>query len=250
MIISHKLKCIYIKLGKVAGTSFEIALSKYCGPDDIIAPTDVKENAIRRALAFREPQNYIDPQTQKPKFTTHVSTKIIKRKISRDVWDNYLKVATIRCPYDMLISHYYFSQSKRSKQMNFDRFVATQKRAFKLILSIHEKKPTQPNGYRRMLTDFLIRYEHLDNDIKELETKIDCPGLLKTFQHITAKKGLRPQTEETAAYRMYSKYPAAKTILDERCNKAANKYEFFRKYWPIYKVSLENAIKDYTSGFE
>ena len=249
MIISHKLKCIYIKLAKVAGTSFEIALSKYCGADDIIVPTNIKEeNVMRHALGFRGGQNYIDPHTLKNKFASHDNASIIKRKIPKDVWDNYLKVATIRCPYDMLLSHYYFFQFKRSKQISFEVFTAKIDKTYKYICGLHEKK--QSTGFRRMLTDFLIRYEHLDNDIKELETKIDCPGLLRTFQHITTKKGIRPPTEAAAAYVMYSKYPDAKTMLDEKFNKAANKYEFFRKYWPIYKVSLENAIKDYTSGFE
>ena len=58
MIISHKLKVIYIKLAKVAGTSFEVALSKYCGPDDILTP--IKENGqeYRESLGFFKEQNY------------------------------------------------------------------------------------------------------------------------------------------------------------------------------------------------
>ncbi|MXX98361.1 MAG: hypothetical protein F4Y58_00425, partial [Gammaproteobacteria bacterium] len=38
MIISHKLKVIHIRLKKVAGSSFEMALARYCGADDILTP--------------------------------------------------------------------------------------------------------------------------------------------------------------------------------------------------------------------
>ena len=36
MIVNHKYKFIFIKSFKTAGTSLEIALSKFCTKDDII----------------------------------------------------------------------------------------------------------------------------------------------------------------------------------------------------------------------
>ena len=61
MIISHKLKVIYIKLAKVAGSSFEIALSKYCGSDDILTPI-LPEGKIWESMGYyRNGQNYKDP---------------------------------------------------------------------------------------------------------------------------------------------------------------------------------------------
>ena len=38
MIINHEKKIIFIKTKKTAGTSLEIALSKYCGANCVIAP--------------------------------------------------------------------------------------------------------------------------------------------------------------------------------------------------------------------
>ena len=216
MIISHKFQCIYIKLGKVASTSFETALQQ-CGGGEANIWLGHKYGGHIMAINLRE-------------------------RIPKDIWDNYLKVATIRCPYDMLISHYYFWQNRRSKTIDFDQFIAREQKTFAHIYGLHEKKAEQSTGVKRLLTDFLIRYEHLDKDIKELEIRINCPGLSDTFQSITTKKGIRPKIG-TAAYEMYSKYPAAKTIVDERCKEAAKEYEFFGRYWPAYKARLEDAIK-------
>ena len=38
MIVSHKHKFIFLKTKKTAGTSIELALSRLCGPADVITP--------------------------------------------------------------------------------------------------------------------------------------------------------------------------------------------------------------------
>ncbi len=238
MIISHKLKVIYIKLVKVAGTSFELALSKYCGPDDILTPIKGDGKKYRGRLGLLEAQNYMDPETQTPKFVNHTSARKIKRLVPEPIWNDYLKVATIRCPYDMLISAYYFfnSKGKRAKKGAFEKYLTITNPCFNVIRGLHQ------DG--EILADFLIRYEHLEEDIKKLEAKIDCLGLLETFQSITAKKNLRFK-EKASSCEMYSKYPNAKLIIDQRCSELADEYEFFQKYWPPYKSKLERDIEAY-----
>ncbi len=243
MIISHKLKVIYIKLAKVASTSFELALSKYCGPDDILTPIGKNGGGeFREFEEFLEAQNYMDPETQKPKFKSHTSAKEIKGLVPTHIWNDYLKVATIRCPYDMYISSYYFrkyksqKKKKKSPDKNFEELAIKSKQILTSLCSLHEEG--------KMLTDFFIRYENLDEDIKKLETRIDCPDLVETFQSITAKKNIRPK-ENTSSCEIYSKYPNAKLIIDRRCSKLAKKYEFFQKYWPMYKSKLEKDIEEY-----
>jgi hypothetical protein len=44
MIISHEHKFIFVKTRKTAGTSIEIALSKFCGPDDVICPIRLRRH--------------------------------------------------------------------------------------------------------------------------------------------------------------------------------------------------------------
>lgn len=61
MIISHKYRYIFLKTNKTAGTSVEIALSRFCGPDDIITPITPEDEEIRRELGYPGPQNYLIP---------------------------------------------------------------------------------------------------------------------------------------------------------------------------------------------
>ena len=241
MIISHKLKVIYIKLIKVAGSSFEIALSKYCGPDDILTPIYPEGKIWKSRGYYRGAQNYKSLK-EKTRYFSHTEALNVKKRIPKDVWDNYLKIATIRCPYDAYISLYHFTKydfqqnKKWPPEKNFEALVIKDKRIIKNLRSLHEEG--------KIIIDFLIRYENLDQDIKELETKIGCPGLLETFQSITAKKNIRPK-DSASRCKVYSKYPNAKLIIDRRCSKLAKKYEFFQKYWPMYESKLEKDIKEY-----
>jgi hypothetical protein len=56
MIVSHEHKFIYLKTKKTAGTSIELALSRLCGPDDIITPLTKIDEALR--ARWRGAQNW------------------------------------------------------------------------------------------------------------------------------------------------------------------------------------------------
>lgn len=58
MIFSRLHRLLFIKGRKVASTSFEVALSKICGPNDIITPITPIDEKIRLANGYRNAQNY------------------------------------------------------------------------------------------------------------------------------------------------------------------------------------------------
>jgi len=47
MILSHRWRFIFIKGRKIAGTSVEMALSTLCGPEDVVTPIAVRDEADR-----------------------------------------------------------------------------------------------------------------------------------------------------------------------------------------------------------
>ena len=57
MIISHKYRFIFIKTVKTAGTSIEIARSRFCGDRDVITPISPQDEAARQAQGYLGPQN-------------------------------------------------------------------------------------------------------------------------------------------------------------------------------------------------
>ena len=81
MIISLKNKFIFIKTEKTAGASIEIALSKYCGPNDIVTPISPEDEIIRKELDFRGPQNYKIPYSKYSLLDLFITIKNLKRPV-------------------------------------------------------------------------------------------------------------------------------------------------------------------------
>ncbi|WP_409305788.1 sulfotransferase family 2 domain-containing protein [Peribacillus sp. SCS-155] len=167
MIVSHKHKFIFLKTKKTAGTSIEISLSRYCGPNDIITPIAPEDEKIRAGLGIK-PQNYIVPfdGTAKNKrnedgnivFSNHNKAKSIREILGQDVWNSYYKFSFDRSPWDKVISYYYFRMAKSNKTIDFEQFL--EKKKFKgcynyPIYTIDDK----------LAVDFLGKYENLDQDL-------------------------------------------------------------------------------------
>ena len=79
MILSHKYKYIFIKSFKTASTSLEIALSKYCGKEDVITPIINEDEKIRKINGFNGPQNFAGTNI----FHEHMSASEIKSNVSK-----------------------------------------------------------------------------------------------------------------------------------------------------------------------
>ena len=131
MIISHKYRFIFLKTSKTAGTSVEIALSRFCGPDDVITPVSPEDEEKRRLAGGLPPQNYTGSPLQhtpmqwwkklsrgKPpmRFYNHIPARKIRRRVGSEVWDQYYKFCIVRNPWDRVISQYYWRQKKLSDE--------------------------------------------------------------------------------------------------------------------------------------
>ncbi len=223
MIIAHDLKLIFIKPKKVGGTSFEIALSKFCGVNDIITPIVPEDEETRQSLGFRGAQNYINPLwyqmvngvqrkygQSKGELYNHSKALQIKQICPPAFWDTYLKVSITRNPYDSTISRYYWRGGEQTG-LNFEDFVSFNSHMF---LDNHEI--THING--KSAIDYYIRYDHLKADIKKLEAMVNAKNLYKTFKSLNAKASIRPK-KGSSVQEMYAQYPKAKAAIDKVCAK-------------------------------
>lgn len=149
MIISHKHKFIFIKTEKTAGTSIEIALSRICGPEDIITPLTKVDEDYRNELGFPGKQNYFFPFSTYTKkdmlssiyrmkrlgFYNHISAKEIKKRIPSNIWEEYFKFCFERNPFDKFVSWYFWLEgdSKYSRMRDFIKSgLASKIRGFEL----------------------------------------------------------------------------------------------------------------------
>jgi hypothetical protein len=182
MIISHKHKYIFLKTTKTAGTSIEIALSQYCGPDDVITPISPEDEAIRRELGFRGPQNFVVPLNKyrlkdwaylfgsgkRLKFQNHNPASFVRKWTGDEVWNNYFVFCFERNPYDKAISRYYWSTRQSERPQINDYLHAVPRNALSNwhIYTIDDA----------VAVDFVGGYERLNADLKYVWEKLQLPS--------------------------------------------------------------------------
>ena len=182
MIISHKYGFIFIKTEKTAGTSIEIALSKYCEDDDVITPIGPDSEKIRKKLGYRGPQNYHIPfrmysvrdwiaygfRRKRVSFFNHAGARFIQRHIPVEVWGSHFKFCFERNPWDKVVSWYYF-QHPSGPRPSISSFIqsggADTIRGFDLYAI-----------YGQIVVDKVFFFEQLDQDLEEVGRLLGLPG--------------------------------------------------------------------------
>ena len=98
MIASHAHRFVFIKTRKTAGTSLEIALSRHCGPDDIVTRISPADEELRAAAGGAGPQN----DETSPSSYAHMGARRVIDVIGRETWDDYFTFAVERNPFDVV----------------------------------------------------------------------------------------------------------------------------------------------------
>jgi len=197
MIISHKHKFIFIKTNKTAGTSVEIALSEFCGPDDVITPISPEDERLRAECGGRAAQHYQLPffeygirdwgrllfkRTRAKKFYNHIGAALIRERVAADVWNGYFKFCIERNPWERVISQYYwhFRDEPRPSLMEFIESGVPAK------LRRHGRNLYTIDG--RVVVDRVCRFENLAQDLDSVRLEL---GLPRPFALPHAKSGTR-----------------------------------------------------------
>jgi hypothetical protein len=188
MIISHKHKFIFIKTNKTAGTSIEIALSKFCGPNDIITPIAPKDEETRRNLGYPGPQGHLSPIWQygvrdaiswatkgkkKLRFYNHISAKEVIALIGKETWDSYYTFCFERNPWDRIISQYYWVH-KSEPRPTIQEFIRSKK---PMML-----KKCGYNNYTidgNIVVDKVCMFENLSEELDTIRKLVGIPEQLE-----------------------------------------------------------------------
>ena len=225
MIISHQHEFVFIKTRKTAGSSMEIALSKFLGSHDVITPSmPIEEEAMRTALGFRGPQNFGLPigewkpnhfidfaMGRRPKrFSAHSDAKKVAAYLDREEFRRYTKILTVRNPYTYVVSLYNWHA----------RLTGPNPEGFRDWLSAGQGDLRFSNYGMgkvegRFVMDYVMHFETIAEDAGRLAQNLNLPGDLATvFKSINAKSELpihRLTFEEA-----YGFFPRAKELVEEK----------------------------------
>lgn len=199
MIVCHRYQFIFIKTTKTAGTSVEIALSKYCGPDDIITPISPPDELIRQARGGIGPQHFqlpfaeyglrdflalIRKRPRRLKFYNHMPASEIKARIPADIWNRYYKFCIERNPWDRLISFYYYATQNKEPRPTLAEFLDSPAPA-----TLHRRGFGLYTLDGGVIADKICRYENLAEELEAVRQHLGMPEPLELPQ---AKGGFRP----------------------------------------------------------
>ena len=213
MIISHSRKFIFVKTFKTAGSSLEIALSKYCAPGDVLTPLDAEEEAERRRLSGLGARNYgkalrryraeevarlLRKGVRAERFGEHSPAWQIRRSVGAETWERYFSFTVVRNPFDRCLSRFYYDrnfQEGRGKGTVWDLDDLDQYLRYNpWFINENWAMYTQAD---KVLVDFFVRYERLEADLAEVSRRLGFPrNVYDDMKSISAKRCLRPKAAE------------------------------------------------------
>jgi hypothetical protein len=182
VIVSHEHRFVFMKTRKTAGTSVEIALSRVCGPDDVITP--VLEESLRSSLGGRGPQNFDSPPLERKAFN-HMPVSMVRRMLGRKRFESYFSFAIERNPWDAVVSLYHWHVRESPDPVPFEAYVGSE--------AVDTFALKQARIYRldgRVAVDRVLRYESLAEELAGVWSELSLPGS-PDLPH--AKGGTRPR---------------------------------------------------------
>ena len=142
MICSHDWRFVFLKTRKTAGTSVEIALSRLCGPIDVLTPLNVKDEAMRFEACGDVAHNYASVGLALPgederadlvgffeaqrsdvavrgQFYNHQPARQVRPLLGDRLWGGYFRFTIERNPFTRLPSQYFWQTQKSAEPPDF-----------------------------------------------------------------------------------------------------------------------------------
>ena len=102
MILSHRYKFVFFKQMKSAGSSIELALTPFCGPDDILTGTPYDNE---KSMGYHERNNKLG---YRQVWHQHAPPEEFFN-VCGETYSEYLKFTTIRNPFDAIVSYFWWA---------------------------------------------------------------------------------------------------------------------------------------------
>lgn len=128
MIISHKHRFVFVKTRKTAGTSIELSISRYCGPDDLIGKVRESDELMRgpgpgpqhhdrraRAREFRPADARELARLRWPRravVRAHTTAAHAQRLLGAETWERYVTFCVTRNPWDYVVSRLFWERHR------------------------------------------------------------------------------------------------------------------------------------------
>jgi len=169
-VISISRNFLFIHVPKTGGNSIQNILKEY-SEDQVVAISPMQDGLER-----------FEVKNEKFNITKHSKLSRYKRELDADVFRRLFKFATIRNPWDRMIS-YYFSPGHGVTKWDRVDFIRVVQKVPALRSYISEKTLLQrikipvPWLQKPLGTeiDFLIRFEQIDEDFKTVCERINIP---------------------------------------------------------------------------
>lgn len=179
MIISHERKFVFVKTTKTAGTSVEIALTKYCGPDDVITPIHPDDEAIKREKGLRGPQN--DVQTLADgtalRLFNHAPGRRARRVIGTQAWRDYFTFAFERNPFDRVVSAWHYMKKNREAKGTYrpDMTLAAYIENENALTRLRDRGWGLYTVNDAVIVDKVYRFEELNDAMADIYDRLGIP---------------------------------------------------------------------------
>lgn len=181
-LISHKHKFIFIHVPRTGGTSIAHSLRPYA---NFLYKYDVIYNAFAKYIHERPNLHF---------FQAHAKALNVKSKIKDDTYNDYLKFAVCRNPYDWAVSVYSFTKKCIANNLsNFADLQGVVKECntfneFALWLKDNGggfQKSFVSDEQGNLIVDHLIHFENIQDGFSKVTDKLNIPN---TLEHLNASR--------------------------------------------------------------
>ena len=175
VIISEHAGFVFIKTRKTAGSSVEIALSRFCGPHDVLSGLYAREEELRSSQGYRGQQHDGVPVRQWrrrevvaalrsrrwPRLRPHTPASDVAKLLGPHRFENLMSFTIERNPYDRIVSLYDWRTRHASDVPSMSDFLRTEPLEHLSNWGMYATGGT-------VIVDRVLRYERLYEDLTTL----------------------------------------------------------------------------------